>query len=95
MNGFEGLMMSSVWNGLQVKKEKQLKSMSLNVPLLDGRTEKVTFKEVEEFHLPNEYTLIGTCTIKNKEHTFEYVAPFGHRNSSIIGFLPKQEVSNR
>lgn len=88
--GFEGLMMSNVWNGLQLKKEKQIKNMTLNVPRLDGGTEKVVFKDVHEFNLPNEYTLIGTCLINNKEHTFEHTAPFGKTNASVIGFLPIQ-----
>lgn len=88
-DGFEGLMMSNVWNGLRIKKEKNLRSMPLNVIRLDGTgTEKVVFRDVEEFKLPNEYTLVGTCTIRNKEHTFEYIAPYGRENATVIGFLP-------
>lgn len=88
--GFEGLMMSNVWNGLQIKKEKQIKSMPLNVVRVDGGgRERVVFQDIEEFNLPDEYTLVGTCTINNKEHTFEYVAPYGRENATVIGFLPK------
>lgn len=50
--GFEGLMMSNVWNGLQVKKDKQLKKMPINITRMDGETEKVVFKDVQEFDFP-------------------------------------------
>lgn len=89
--GFEGLMMSNVWNGLQIKKDRNLKSMPLHVMRVDGGKEKVVFRDIQEFKLPNEYTLVGTCTINNKEHTFEYTAPYGRENASIIGFLPVEE----
>ncbi len=89
--GFEGIMMSNVWNGLQIKKEKNIKSMPLRVPRVDGGSEKVVFKNIEEFNLPNEYTLVGTCTINNREHTFEYIAKYGRQNSTVIGFLPIDE----
>lgn len=89
MEGFEGLMMSNVWNGLQLKKDKNIKSLPLHVIRLDtGSKEKVVFQDVQEFKLPNEYTLVGTCTINNEEHTFEYSAPFGKENATVIGFLP-------
>ncbi|MBJ8109131.1 hypothetical protein COK00_12065 [Bacillus cereus] len=89
--GFEGLMMSNVWNGLRIKKEKNIKNMPLHVLRVDGGSEKVVFQDVEEFDFPNEYTLVGTCTINNREHTFEYIAKFGRQNSTIIGFLPVDE----
>lgn len=95
MEGFEGLMLKSVWNGLQLKKEKNIKNLPLNVSRIDGGVEKVVFQDIEEFNLPNEYTLIGTCMINNQKHSFEYVSPFGTQNASIIGFLPIQEVSSR
>lgn len=88
--GFDGMMLSNVWNGLQLKKEKGIKSMPLYVQRLDGGTEKVIFKDIEEINFPGEYTLLGTCEINNKPHTFEYYAPFGHTNASVIGFLPIQ-----
>lgn len=90
MDGFDGIMLSNVWKGLQLKKEKNIKNMLLNVPRLDGGVEKVVFQNVEEFKLPHEYVLVGTCTIGNKVHTFEYNAPFGTENASIIGFLPME-----
>jgi len=87
--GFEGLMLASVWNGLRIKKEKNLKSISLKVARMDGQgTERVVFQEVGEAHLPNEYTLVGTCLISGKPYTFEYRAPFGYPNNTIIGFEP-------
>lgn len=95
--GFDGLMMSSVWNGLQVKIDKQIKNVPLYVTRLDGGIEKIVFQDIQEFKLPNEYTLIGTCTVKDEEHTFEYHAPFGRHNGSVIGFLPirkEQEYAN-
>ncbi|MES9681850.1 hypothetical protein ABWK22_02795 [Gottfriedia acidiceleris] len=90
-NGFEGLMMSNIWNGLQIKKDKNLRRMPLHVVRVDGKgQEKVVFQDIQEFKFPNEYTLVGTCTINNKEHTFEYSAPYGKENSTVIGFLPVQ-----
>lgn len=88
--GFEGIMTSNVRNGLQLKKDKELYSMPLKVLRMDGAgMEKVTFKEVNEFHLPDSYTLVGTCSIRGVEHTFEHSAPpYGLHNSTIIGFLP-------
>jgi len=84
---FDGIMQPNIWNGLNIKKEKQIKSMPLNVQMIDGGLEKVVFKDVEEFRLPEEYCLTGTCSIRGKDHTFEYSAPFGDkRNTSVIGF---------
>ena len=89
--GFEGLMLDNVWNGLKLKKEKQLRNLPLNVRRLDGGVEKVIFQDVMEFKYPNEYSLVGTCLINNEEHTFEYVAKHGIANSSVIGFLPQKK----
>lgn len=92
MAKFEGLMMKSVWSGLQIKRDKNLKSMPLNVPLLDGSSARVVFQDIHEFKYPNEYMMLGTCLIKNEEHEFEYVSPFGQQNSTVIQFYPKQEA---
>lgn len=92
MKGFDGLMLSNVWNGLQLKKEKSIKNMPLYVQRVDGGVEKVVFQQVEEFKLPNEYTLVGTCEIDNKPYSFEYVAPFGLSNGTVIGFNPLHEL---
>ena len=91
--GFDGLMMSNVRRGLQIKKEKQIKSIKLNVLRADGAgMMKVLFKQVEESYQPEGYTLTGTCSIDGVEHTFEYVTPpYGMHNSTIIGFLPVKE----
>ena len=89
--GFDGLMLSNVWNGLQIKKEKQIKEMPLKVMRADGSgVEKVVFQDVSKFTYPNDYFLVGTCKINNREHTFEYASSFGKFNSSIIGFLPQK-----
>lgn len=92
-SGFDGLMMMNVRRGLQIKKEKQIKNMTLKVLRADGAgMMKVVFKEVQESYLPEGYTLTGTCTIDGVEHTFEHVAPpYGMHNSTIIGFLPVKE----
>lgn len=89
--GFDGLMLDSVWRGLQLKKAKQIKDMPLHVVRADGKgTEKVVFQDISEFKYPNEYVLVGTCKINNKEHTFEFSAPYGMNNSSVIGFMPQE-----
>ncbi|UOE58106.1 hypothetical protein [Cytobacillus oceanisediminis] len=88
-NGFDGLMLANVWNGLKLKKEKNMKSISLKVLRMDGTgLERVVFQEVMETYLPNEYTLVGTCSINGKPYTFEYRAPFGNANHTVIGFKP-------
>lgn len=84
---FDGIMQPNIWRGLDIKKEKQIKSMPLYVQMIDGGMEKVTFEDVSEAMLPQEQVLFGTCSIKGKPHTFEYSAPFGDkRNASVIGF---------
>lgn len=89
--GFDGLMLDTVWRGLQLKKKKNIKEIPLHVVRVDGKgTEKVVFQDVSEFKFPNEYVMVGTCKINNKEHTFEYSAPFGRMNASVIGFLPQE-----
>lgn len=88
--GFEGLMMSNVWNGLKIKREKQIRHMPLKVPRLDGGgLERVVFGEVNEFTVDGAKELVGTCRINNEDYTFEYRAPvFGRHNASVIGFQP-------
>lgn len=94
--GFDGLMLANVRQGLQIKKDKRIKNMSLNVIRADGKgMEKVVFQQVEEHYVGSEYIMTGTCTIKGIQHSFEHSAPiYGLHNSSIIGFLPvKEKVS--
>jgi len=84
---FDGIIQPNFWHGLEIKKEKDIKSMPLYIQMLEGGVEKVIFEDVEELKLPEEYCLIGTCSIGGKPHTFEYVAPFGDkRNTTTIGF---------
>lgn len=94
--GFEGFMLSDVWKGLQFKRKRKLKQIPLYVNKTDGSgSQKVVFKDIEEFDFPNQYTLVGTCSIDNKEHTFEYVAPSKQVKGSTIGFLPiRKEVTH-
>lgn len=89
-------MMHNVRQGLEIKKAKGIRNMTLKILRADGSgMVKVVFKQVEEHHLPGEYLLTGTCSINGVEHTFEHSAPaYGKHNSTIIGFLPvKEKVS--
>lgn len=88
----EGLMTPTIRNGLRIKKEKGIRNITLYVPCLTGGQVKVIFHRVEEYSLPNEYTLIGTCTIDSERYEFEYYAPFGNRNATIIHFDPVKKT---